>query len=266
MIQSIRKQIASSSARQPAWIVHPSVHRSIKPINQSIVRHGRRRRRAAPEAQGQEEGAPAPVPLPAAGPSDGSAVRPRHGGDDAAPALQHGVARLQRLEHSLAHAGPCVRPWVWVVCRGTGPICISSSSCSNPPRSKQVTGYSYWTSLSDVWLLSLFRSGPGTWVLWTLRDRRRQGKRALRRQGKKQRQQQQHQQVKQEDGQQGSSSPVRTQLTRAAAFMVFKTWLSFLALLGKGSQFQAWSEPLPRGACVRACVRALLIVVAMVMA
>lgn len=119
----------------------------------------------------------------------------------------------------------------------------------------QVVHYKYPVSVSDVWLLSLFRAGPGTWVLRTLRERRREGKKAL-----LQRQQQQPsvQQAKQEDGGSAaggsggsggeSSSPIRRRLTWTAAFMVFKTWLSFLALFGKSSVFRAWDQPGPRGA------------------
>ena len=124
--------------------------------------------------------------------------------------------------------------------------------------------YSYYKSVADVWLLSLFRAGPGTWVLWTLRERRRAGKTALRRAHKQQRRQQQRQRQQQgkREGDEaeaaaenvdsssgsGSGSPVRRQLTRAAAFMMLKTWLSFLAIVGKSSVFEAWDQPLPRGA------------------
>lgn len=92
----------------------------------------------------------------------------------------------------------------------------------------QVLHYKYATSVADVLLLSLFRAGPGTWVLWTLRERRRDGRKALlsRRQ---QQQPNQHQQAKQEDGGSAaggggsggeSSSPIRRRLTWTAAFMV----------------------------------------------
>lgn len=132
--------------------------------------------------------------------------------------------------------------------------------------------YSYYKSVVDVWLLSLFRAGPGTWFLWTLREKRRAGKKALRRAHKKKHRQEQ-QQAKREGNEaaaaaeeeggggggsssssssgsgsdSGSGSPIRRQLTRAGAFMVFKTWLSFLAIFGKASVFKAWDEPLPRG-------------------
>jgi len=45
-----------------------------------------------------------------------------------------------------------------------------------------------------------------------------------------------------------SRSPsLRRTLTRQASFMVFKTWLSFLALLGKASQFRVWDEKVLEG-------------------
>lgn len=128
----------------------------------------------------------------------------------------------------------------------------------------QVAHYTYYTSVADVWLLSFFRAGPGTWVLWTLREKRRAGKKELRRAHKKKHRQEQQQAKREgneaaaaaeEEGDGGSSSgsgsgsgsPIRRQLTRAGAFMVFKTWLSFLAIFGKTSVFKAWDEPLPRG-------------------
>ncbi|TFJ83181.1 hypothetical protein NSK_005516 [Nannochloropsis salina CCMP1776] len=81
----------------------------------------------------------------------------------------------------------------------------------------QLEHYKYSTSIADVLLLSIFRAGPGTLVLWRLKETRRKGI--------------------------DSRPPsLRRTLVRQASFMVFKTWLSFLALLGKASQFRVWDE------------------------
>ncbi|KAM3567938.1 hypothetical protein VYU27_009929 [Nannochloropsis oceanica] len=86
----------------------------------------------------------------------------------------------------------------------------------------QFVHYKYATSVADVVLLSFFRAGPGTWVLWRVREQRKAGI--------------------------ASSSPsLKKKLTHQASFMVFKTWLSFLALLGKSSQFRRWDGGLLEG-------------------
>ena len=99
---------------------------------------------------------------------------------------------------------------------------------------KQVIHFKYRNSIADVWLLSLFRAGPGTWVLWRLREERREGRKAhthtqthTHTQPSKSEKREERQTDTERHTHTPSPLPIKRTLTRQTAFMLFKTLLSF---------------------------------------